>query len=403
MEGSVRKRKDKWYYSYDLATIDGKRKRIERVGGNTKKEALLALRMALNEYEQKGRHTDEQGISINDLLKEWQENYVAYNNAQTTREANQKIIDSHILPDFGGRRITTISSKELQKFINKKYAKNYSSSYLSRIKNVLTMSFDYAVNPCQYLKESPMIYIKIPKIRDKKSKSKEVLTASEFDTLIDYFKGSSKYLHLMIGFYTGCRIGEATALTWDDVDFKEQTLNLVKTSYYAKKHYYIGHSKTDGSVRKIKVGDTLINVLRDAKKKQMEDRLYYAKYYKDIYLIDEIDETGEAYHRIHTFDGYSNSNSGQLTNFVCLQENGALVTPGTFKKAPVIAREKLDIDFCFHKLRHTHATMLIEGGASIKAVQERLGHTTIKTTMDIYAHVTPRMEKELVDIIESQR
>jgi len=292
---------------------------------------------------------------------------------------------------------------EIQNFLNEKYSKNYSSSYLTRMKNVLKLSFDYAVNPCEYLKESPVRYAKLPKARDKKTEAEKILTLEEFDRIIKHFNNSVQYLHLMIGFYTGCRVGEVSALTWDDVDFKNKTLSVTKTTYYVKKHFYVGDTKTKGSSRTIRIGDTLINALRQAKKEQIENRLKYGKYYNDMYLFDEIDHTGKVHYRVHVIDGYSEAKDAVFADFVCRQENGTFVSSGTFKTCPAIAKEKLNIIFNFHMLRHTHATMLLEEGASMKAVQERLGHANIKTTMDTYAHVTPKMEQVLVDILESKR
>ncbi len=50
-----------------------------------------------------------------------------------------------------------------------------------------------------------------------------------------------------------------------------------------------------------------------------------------------------------------------------------------------------------HGLRHTHATVLLEAGENVKVVQERLGHTTITTMMDVYSYVTPTMQRSAVD------
>ena len=76
MTGTVRKRGDKWYYSFEAGTINGKRKRVERVGGNTKKEAEKALREALNGFENAGSHIDENNISVADYFDHWFKEYV---------------------------------------------------------------------------------------------------------------------------------------------------------------------------------------------------------------------------------------------------------------------------------------------------------------------------------------
>lgn len=68
MEGHVRKRGDKWYYSFEASNVDGKRKRIERVGGRTKKEAEMALRAALQQYNNAGLHFEPSEISVSDYM-----------------------------------------------------------------------------------------------------------------------------------------------------------------------------------------------------------------------------------------------------------------------------------------------------------------------------------------------
>ncbi len=65
-----------------------------------------------------------------------------------------------------------------------------------------------------------------------------------------------------------------------------------------------------------------------------------------------------------------------------------------------VAQDELGIDFSFHSLRHTHASMLLAAGANIKAIQARLGHARIATTMDTYSHVTQDLEKTTARILE---
>ena len=87
-------------------------------------------------------------------------------------------------------------------------------------------------------------------------------------------------------------------------------------------------------------------------------------------------------------------------SFVCTQENGTLINPDLARYASRLVNYKLNIPFNFHSLRHTHATMLIENGADIKDVQERLGHADITTTMNTYVHNTDAMKTKSVEIFE---
>ena len=85
---------------------------------------------------------------------------------------------------------------------------------------------------------------------------------------------------------------------------------------------------------------------------------------------------------------------------ICRKENGEYLTSDSFKYCSRVIRKDMDINFNYHSLRHTHTTNLLENGANIKAVQKRLGHSTIDTTLNIYNHLTKKVEEEAVDIIE---
>lgn len=79
-----------------------------------------------------------------------------------------------------------------------------------------------------------------------------------------------------------------------------------------------------------------------------------------------------------------------------------MLTTNSFKYCTKIAHYELGLDkFDYHSLRHTHATILVENGANIKDVQERLGHANISVTMDMYVHNTDKIKKESIDIFEN--
>lgn len=374
MQGGVRKRGKRWYYYFDAGTINGKRKKIERVGGDTKAEALKALREALNEFERAGSIVDESNISVADYFDYWYENYVLLNCKYNTQQYYRGIIENHIKPSLGIYKLKSLNPATLQKFINSKYINGYSKNSLKSFMGVLSKGLRMAVYPYQFIKENPMQYVQLPKIEEKKNDKNDlkIITMEEFNKIIERFpEGSSFYIPCQIAFHTGMRAGEVCALTWDCVDLKEKVIKVEKTLIGKGKGVWeLEFPKTKSSYRTIAIGDTLINILKKHRKFQLENKLRYGKYYKN-------------------------------SNFVCTKENGELVTTNSLKYLSRVVNYELGIDFNFHSFRHTHATMLLEAGANIKDIQERLGHSRLSTTMDTYSHVTRKMKLDTVNIFES--
>lgn len=163
MEGHVRKRGDKWYYSFEATSVNGKRKRIERVGGRTKKEAESALRKAIEEYNNIGSVFEPSKTSVSDYMDYWVKNYVQINCADGTFKNYQDIIKNHVKPTLGSYMIKSLSPAILQEFINGRYLNGASKNFLNNIKGLLSGSLKYAVYPCELIRENPMQYVKLPK------------------------------------------------------------------------------------------------------------------------------------------------------------------------------------------------------------------------------------------------
>ncbi len=396
MEGHVRKRGEKWYYSFEAASIDGKRKRIERVGGRTKKEAESALREALQEYNSSGTFFKPKEVSVSDYMKYWMKNYVEIECKPNTQRIYSDIIRIHIDPYIGQYKLSSISSMVLQQHLNKLYSMGLSKNYLSNIHGVLSGSFMYAVEPAKFLKESPMIYVKMPKCPHKKRDTdRTIITTKDFNRIINRFPfGSQYYIILMICYYTGTRIAECTGLTWDKISFENKTISIDRILVkHRDKKWYLGTPKTQTSYREIPIGNTLLEVLKKHKKWQLENRMKYGSYYTQYYVSKD-----------NNIYGLDNRVEYKVTDpsveFVCTQENGTLLNPDLARYCSRVINYELNIQFNFHSLRHTHATILIESGANMKDVQKRLGHSKLSTTMDTYVTVTEKMSKETVDIFE---
>ena len=353
MEGHVRKRGGKWYYSFEASSVDGKRKRIERVGGRTKKEAEAALRTALQEYNNAGLHFEPAEISVADYMDYWFNNYVLLNCKYNTQNNYEGIIKNHIKPIIGVYKLKALKPVILQEFINSRYLNGYSKNHLTNIMTVLSGSIKYAVYPCKFIKDNPMQYVKYPRYEHSKQEiDRRVISNNEFKQIVERFPfGTSFYVPIMIGYYTGCRIGEVMGLTWNDIDLEVGTVDINKIIYKRERNWYFGTTKTKASVRKIKIGKALIEALKRHKKRQAENRLKYGSHYTQQYEVEEVIENKKQ-RRIYSLQVSVNACIGQPINTVCTKENGEMITPDAFKYASRVINYSLGLLFNFHSLRH---------------------------------------------------
>lgn len=401
MTGHVRKKGDFWYYSFELKKINNKRQRIEKKGGATKKEAEKALRSALKEFEDEDGIIKESLMSISEYFEYWYQEYVLLNCKYNTQTHYKNLIINHINPTLGYSKLKKITPRILQDFINNKYLSGMSKNSLEVLKSTLSGAFKYAVFPCEFIKENPVQFIKLPRYKNIKLENKEKLISQEdFEKIMLRFdENSSFYIPLIIGYYTGARISEVFALTWEDINFEEQTLSINKQILKKGKYWHFETTKSYESNRIIKIGDTLINVLRNHKESQLCNSNEYGEFYGKYYELAKIDKTNSQ-RRIVKVDYNTGHMIGKELSFLCTKENGAIVTPESFKYASRVIHYELNINFSFHFFRHTHATILLENGATFKGVQNRLGHDCIETTLNIYAHVTKKAQSETADIFE---
>lgn len=403
MTGTVRQKTKggNWYYSFEAAPVDGKRKRIERVGGKTKKEAEVALRKALAEYENTGKLLMKSNLSVSDYMDFWVDNYARINCRSNTIIGYNQIIRNYIKPKLGYYKLTSLSPSVLQEFLNSIYKSGYSKSMLASIRTVLRSSLEYAINPCNYITDNPMLRIRMPKYQNVGQK-RTAIDSSTFSQIIDRFPENSHFhLPLLIGYYAGLRISECFALTWNDVDIEAGKISVSKQLIKKEdRQWYFDIPKTKTSIREVYIGNTLKTSIKKHIMEQKKNRLKYGNYYLSQYIQTSI-ENNKKLQRIVQVDS-SISVSGESINMLCTKENGQMLTPESFKYCARVIHYELGIEkFDYHTLRHTHATMLIENGADYKDVQERLGHSNIATTLDIYTHNTDTMRNKSAEIFES--
>lgn len=397
----LRKRGSRWEYSFEAARVNNRRQSISKGGFRTKAEASAAGAKAMNEYNHAGMVFTPSEISVADYLDFWMEEYCRNNCKPTTITNYEKKIRLHIKPALGKYRLAALTPEAIQKLINDKFNAGYSRNTLAVLKGVLTGSLSYAVQPLKYIQINPAQYVDLPSTRaipaQKARSSPHVYLSREQMACIfaRFPEGSSAYLPILIGYKCGLRIAEAFGLTWDCIDFRMRTLTVRQQILWHDRdrksgqhgYWYFSAPKYD-SIRTIELSQDVIAVLERERNRQMESQSRYG----DLYIHQYRDENGLL----------NTEGRGQAVRLVMVREDGSYINSHIMQHVSRVAIHSLGFEkFDYHSLRHTHATILAEKGASPKYVQHRLGHKNIQVTMQVYQHLTEKMSEEGAQFLET--
>ena len=256
-KGSVRKKGKKWYYRFYVENESGNLVQKEYAGTESKSETEALLRKAMEDYEAKTFVARSENVTVGDLLDMWIEEEVKPGNLSNgTVMAYQGAVGRIKQFPIGSRKLKTVTSEHLQAFFDLlsfggtnadgTEVKPISKGYMRQFSAVMQGAFRFAVFPKRLLTFNPMQYIKIRQKQESyelfNEDSEDGLTVptisyEQFKALTDYLKKKDNpaLLPIQIAYYTGLRIGEVCALTWQDIDLKEQTITvrrLYSLNYY---------------------------------------------------------------------------------------------------------------------------------------------------------------------------
>lgn len=307
---------------------------------------------------------------------EYQKNEVK----QTTLKKCEQHNRVHILPFFKDKIITKITHKDVQRWKNKMNEKDLNVTTKNNIFKSLKCVMNYGVkfhnltsNVCYKVSnfKNPTIII---------DEEVHYWTIDEFNKFIYDFRSVCEekndihfwnyYVLFNVLYFAGLRRGEAYALRWTDYDSLKRTLHIKKSICQKLKgvRNFETSPKTKSSIRKIKIPKRLCDVL-DEHLKRYEEDVYLFDKKSDIWYING----GLEPLRDTTVDKYFNAQT-----------------------------EKLDLEqIRIHDLRHSFASLLINGGVNIKIISEMMGHSSVDITWNRYGHLYPNAQDKATDYIDS--
>lgn len=349
--GAVRWRINGIYLGVNPKT--GKQARTNLQGFKTQREANIALKriesqVAEGTYFENVKESKD--YTFKEVYEKWDSEY-KHTVAESTHLKSSGHFNNRILPEIGHYKLTEIDHDDIQKLVNEWKRFTNCRVWIREISRV----FQYAIRH-KYAESDPTEFVVIPKVKKDNKNEKLFYEKHELELIVSELNKLDdpkieSYMRLLI--FGGLRNGEVLGLRWSRVDLDNNLVTIDQAIGRRKKgsstELYVKDPKNEPSYRTISIDIKTASSLKELQK-------------------------------------YTGSNG-----LVYKSERGGILSDSKSRKWLVSLAKDAGVEFVnVHGLRHTHASLLFEGGASIKYVMHRLGHKDIETTMNIYTHVTKK-------------
>ncbi len=298
--------------------------------------------------------------------RNWLQGYVELNCSPRTKASYEMIIRRHLIPELGGILLSQLGPRHLQAFYSQQKVQGrvdgkgpLSSKTVRYCHSLLAEALEHAVK-MGLVSRNVARATEAPRVDHKVMST---LMLEDIPKFLGAAKGTPYHTLFYLLLHTGLRRGEALALRWKNVDLGLSSLGVLgylsvtETVYKLAGDYIVKEPKTPSSRRRIALPPSLVLVLRQHRAEQEAQQALLGKPLTD-------------------------------NHFVFANPDGNPLDPSTVSHAfnKVIHKAGLP-HIRLHDLRHTHASLLLQAGVHPKVVQERLGHSSIRVTLDTYSHV----------------
>ena len=371
--GHIRERSPgSWEIRYSLGTdpATGKRRTVTTTVRGSRKDAEKELRRLLRAVDT-NEHVDPNRMTVRQWLTTWLDT-IKQEVAARTHERYTEIVNNFLAPALGNLPITKLAPAHIQDAYSKWATTGrhdgkpggLSAQTRRHFHRVLSAALVRAVeqqiiarNPCEAFKKK-----RLPKVE---CREMTALTTEQAARLLDNIQRQRVYWPVLIALSTGMRRGEILALRWRHTDLERSAIQVLESLEHTKTFGLRFKRPKNNKARAILLPIFATEELRRRKREQAEELLKLG-----------IRQDGNT--------------------LVCARADGSPMLPTSLTHEFIKIAGRLEgvPRVRFHDLRHSHATQLLVAGVHPKIAQERLGHSSIGVTLDLYSHVTDTMQKE---------
>jgi len=373
MKGHIVERSPgKWAIVLDVPN-EGKRRRKWHTFHGTKRQAETECARLIAELAG-GNYIEPSKTTLQEYFVEWLKHEKA-NVSPKTLQRYEELLLKNIAPVIGAITLNKLSAAAVDGAWGKLLESGrrdgkggLSPRTVHHCRRVMLTAMEQAVK-WDLLKRNPVAITRPPKVERTKMQAYD---ADQTANLIEAFRGTRMFMPVLLAVMCGLRRGEIAALRWRDVDLSDnRRLLSVRESAEQTKEGVRYKEPKSGNARTVALSTTMLAELKAHRARQAEEQLR-------IGLRPDAD------------------------SFVVAQVDGSPLQPRslTHEWVRILAKTSLPT-IRFHDLRHSHATQLLAAGVHPKIASERLGHSTIGITLDLYSHVMPGMQANAAEQVDA--
>lgn len=362
--GTIRQRKDgTWEARFTLGRDPGTGKQIQKsIYGKTQKEVRQRLQQTTTAIDE-GVYVAPSKLSVEQWLNTWLEDFCVDVKPRTL-DKYRSTVKVRLVPYLGRIKLCDLSTHHIQHVYNSFLRgadgfRQLSTKSIRDTHGTLHRALQQAVE-LDYIKINPSDRCKLPRIEKTDIRPME---SQQIGAFLREIKGNRYERLFTVDLFTGLRMGEILALSWDCIDFEKGTLRVYRQLHQVKGQYFYGTLKND-KPRSLTVAPSVLEVLKEQRAQQ---RLWKM-------AAGAVWENGE--------------------DLVFTDEIGRHLSPNSVRTALHRITERIGVEgFRFHDLRHSYAVASLQAGDDLKTLQSNLGHHTAAFTMEVYGHCTEEMQQ----------